>query len=244
MTGAAASAGDVQIPLAFHPWNESGAAPVLLVLLPGFGMTIRDPADQGLAAMLRAGTDPVDLVVAAPDLDLYLDGTVGARLAAVIAGLCRPGQRLFLGGISLGCIGALLAAACLPDAVDGMVLLSPFLGTPGLIAEVEQAGGIAAWRPGAVAGNDGERQALAWLRSYLQQEEPRPALHLGYGRSDRFAATAQLLARLLPARHVHLADGGHDWQTWAGLWRALVDVRPFRHVEAGALPQDRAGPVA
>ena len=236
MSGAAPADGG-RIPLAFHPWDASGAAPALLVLLPGFGMSVTDPADQGLVAALRAGADPVDLAVAAPDLDLYLDGTVGDPLAAAIAGLCRPGRRLVLGGISLGCIGAVLAAARPPAAVDGVLLLSPFLGAPGLIAEVARAGGLAAWRPGTVADNDGERRALAWLQSHLRHGGARPALHLGYGRSDRFVTTALLLAALLPAAQVHIVDGDHDWPTWAALWRNLVAARPFK-------AQEGPGPVA
>jgi pimeloyl-ACP methyl ester carboxylesterase len=124
----------------------------------------------------------------------------------------------------LGGIGALLHARAYPGGVAGIVLLSPFLGTPGLIAEVAEAGGLGAWQPGEVAANDVERQVLAWLATLRR---PPLQLYLGYGRDDRFARGQALLAEHLPSDRVVLADGGHDWPTWRGLWRRILALNPF-----------------
>jgi pimeloyl-ACP methyl ester carboxylesterase len=216
------------INLVFHPSPRKDAEPVLLVLLPGLNIRPNDFVAQGFVAALHEGEDAVDLVIAEPDLDFYLDGTIARRLNDAIAEQNRrPYRQIWLGGISLGCFGALLAASASPERVEGVILLSPFLGPPGLIAEVARSGGLARWQPGVIADNDGERQVLAWLKSYLIAECRRPLLHLGYGHSDRFAAAAILLAAGLPPRQVHSAEGGHDWPTWANLWRHILEARPF-----------------
>jgi hypothetical protein len=228
MTNAAEPAGGHGFGLVFHPSPHTGGPRTLLILLPGLNIRADDFVVQGFVAMLHNGEEAVDLVIAEPDLDFYLDGTVTLRLRAVIAEQnCPPYDRIWLGGISLGCFGALLAASASAEVIDGVVLLAPFLGTPGLIAEVKRAGGLATWEPGALADNDGERRLLAWLKSYLQDGRQRPILHLGYGLSDRFAAAAGLLAAGLSSQHVHVADGGHDWPTWTRLWGRMLDARPF-----------------
>jgi pimeloyl-ACP methyl ester carboxylesterase len=217
-----------RVGLVSHLSPRSDASPTLLIFLPGFNIRAEDFIAQGFVAMLHDGEDAVDLAIAEPDLDCYLDGTLTRYLRALIADRDRqPYQRVWVGGISLGGFGALLAASGSPETIDGVVLLSPFLGAPGLIAEVRRAGGLATWLPGAIADNDGERRVLAWLKSYLQAGRKQPILQLGYGQSDRFAAAATLLAAALPPQHVHVIEGEHDWPTWTKLWRHILDARPF-----------------
>jgi alpha-beta hydrolase superfamily lysophospholipase len=65
--------------------------------------------------------------------------------AVIAPGMARGYRRLWLLGISVGGMGALLYTAARFASVDGLVLLAPFLGTPGTLAEVSAAGGITAW---------------------------------------------------------------------------------------------------
>jgi alpha-beta hydrolase superfamily lysophospholipase len=216
------------IKLVFHPSPHHRNKPALLILLPGFDINADEFGTHGLVAALHDGEDAVDLVIAEPNLDFYLDGTITRRLVAAIGEQTRrPYRGVWLGGISLGCFGALLAASESPQAIDGMVLLAPFLGIPGLIAEVERAGGLATWQPGVIATNDDERRVLAWLKTHLREGRRRPLLHVGYGRSDRFAGAALLLAAGLPPHQIHAVEGRHDWATWAELWRRMLGTRPF-----------------
>lgn len=213
----------------FHPSPRQNVAPTLLVLVPGFDMSAADFVAHGFVAALQEIEAPVDLLIAEPALDSYMDGTIAqSLLAAIDEQRCRrPYCGLWLAGISLGCFGALLAASAATEPIDGIVLLSPYLGSPGFIAEIERAGGITAWQPGAIAESDGERRVLAWLRSHRLEDRRRPRLQLGYGRSDRFVATANLLAGCLREAQVHVVDGGHDWPTWTALWRQLLAAQPF-----------------
>jgi hypothetical protein len=210
-----------------HPRVAGETAPILLVLLPGVNIRAEDFVAHDFVATLRARDDVVDLLIAEPDLDSYLDGSIQRRLEAMLAAEARSYARLWLGGISLGALGALLVAASGRLAVDGILLLAPFIGVPGLVAEIDRAGGFGAWQPGAIADNDSERRVCAWLKTYLATPAPRPSLQLGYGTSDRFALASRLLAAGLPPARCHVAEGGHDWPTWKALWTRILDARPF-----------------
>ncbi len=215
------------IRLTRHPRRPDKPAPVLLVLLPGVNIHAEDFAAHDFVAMLRAREDVVDLLIAEADLDFYLDGTIAQRLEAMLADEAPRHRRLWLGGISLGAFGTLLAAAGGRIAVDGLLLLAPFLGTSGLIAEIERAGGFPSWRPRAIVNNDGERRVCAWLKTYVETQARRPILQLGYGNSDRFAPGCRLLAACLSPARCHIVGGGHDWPTWKALWTRIPDARPF-----------------
>ena len=201
----------------------------LLVMLPGVGIEPEDFAAHGFVAAAQASGLPVDIAVARPDLDLYLEGTIADAIeSAIVAPARQVGyRRIWLLGISLGGMGALLYAGSPLASVDGIILLAPFLGTPGIIAEIGRAGGLHAWQPGEIAAKDGERALLAWLKSYIATLPPRPMLYLGYARGDRFVAGHVLLAGHLPAGRVVVAEGGHDWETWGKLWQLVLDKRPF-----------------
>jgi len=213
------------IACACHAAPGSLRARRLLVMLPGAGMKAQEFVEHGFVAALRARAIPVDVVIADAHADLYLDGSILERLRAdvILPAMGRGYDALWMLGISLGGMGALGYAREHPRQIEGILLLAPFLGVPGMIAEVRRAGGLAHWQPGSVAG-DRERAVLAWLR------EPGPGpplLFLGYGRGDRFAAGHALLAERLPAARVVTEKGGHDWETWAKLWQQILDRQPF-----------------
>lgn len=210
---------------------------VLLVMLPGVGIEAADFADHGLIASLHGRGLPVDVAAVRPALDHYLDGTIAAALHdTVVAPAQAAGYaRIWLLGISLGGMGALLYASAASAPVEGIVLLAPFLGTQGTVAEVAAAGGLPTWLPENSSATDAERRMLLWLKEFLTKPAATPAIYLGYGRDDRFARGHTLLADRLPRDRVITADGGHDWPTWAALWRTLLDAEPFaRHGRIGA----------
>jgi pimeloyl-ACP methyl ester carboxylesterase len=212
-----------------HRAPDPGPDRILLVMLPGVGIEPEDFAAHGLVAAAQASGLPVDIAAARPELDLYLDGTIaGAVESAIVAPARQAGyRRIWLLGISLGGMGALLYAASALARVEGIILLAPFLGTPGIIAEVGRAGGLCAWQPGEIAAKDGERALLAWLKDHVAALPPRPRLYLGYARGDRFVAGHALLADHLPAERVVVVEGAHDWESWGRLWQLVLCKHPF-----------------
>lgn len=199
----------------------TGADRVLLVMLTGAGMVADDFAAHGLVAELHRRRLAVDVAAVQPELDLYLEGGIAAALqqAVIAPALAQGYARLWLLGVSMGGMGALLYAAAGLAEIEQLVLLAPFLGTKGTIAELGTAGGIAAWCPTASGATTPEIDMLTWLRD----ASPRPTLYLGFGEQDRFAPGHRLLAATLPPDRVLVSPGGHDWPTWCALWARTLD---------------------
>jgi hypothetical protein len=198
-------------------------------MLPGIGMAADEFAAHGFISTVHERPWPIDIVAAQPELDLYLEGKIAGALHEdiVAPAMARGYRRLWLLGVSVGGMGALLYTAARFAAVDGLVLLAPFLGTPGTVAEVSAAGGLTAWSPQNSRAIAVERKMLLWLQDFLARPPVQPTLYLGYGRDDRFALGHALLARHLPRDRAVIGGGGHDWATWTSLWREILERRRF-----------------
>jgi pimeloyl-ACP methyl ester carboxylesterase len=206
-----------------------GEPRMLLVMLPGAGIQAAEFAERGMVEAVHARGLAVDIIATQPELGHYLDGDIAAALHrnVIEPALARGYTRIWLLGISLGGMGALLYANAYPGLVEGLVLLAPFLGTQGTIAEVAKAGGLSAWSAKGSAAVATEQQALLWLQAFIAEPPAIPALYLGYGQSDRFAPGHRLLAAHLPDSRAITAAGGHDWETWLTLWQSLLNTSPF-----------------
>ena len=212
-----------------HDPPPGGAGDLALVMLPGAGDVAQDLVEQGFLSALRRRGIAADAWMADVPFDRYLDGSFAVQLERdVLAPLRGPGRaRIWMMGISLGGMAALSAARRHPGAIEGLILLAPFLGTRGRIAEVAAAGGLRKWQPGAVSPADDELQVLSWLRDYRAGDPVLPRVHLGYGIDDRYAPASELLARELPRAQVVSVEGEHDWATWLKLWEILLDGNVF-----------------
>lgn len=202
---------------------------VLLVLLPPAYGTARDFVEQGFVAAVRSRGLPVDVIAAGAIADHYLDQTVVARLYAdvIVPARAQGYLRVWLGGISIGGFGSLLALQSHAADIEGVLLLAPYLGSRPAVNEVIRAGGFAQWQPPSAAPDDHERQLLAWLRGVLSVPSQGPPIYVAYGTQDRFASSIEVLADAVPSDRVVRQPGEHDWATWIALWGALLDRDPF-----------------
>jgi pimeloyl-ACP methyl ester carboxylesterase len=209
-----------------NPASESSGRR-LLVMLPGAEMHARDFRGFGFVDAARQAGYTGDIVAADTGVDDYLDDRTSELLHEEIVKPARERgvATIWLVGISLGGMGALLYAQALRPLIDGIVLLAPFIGTRGLVAEAVAAGGLRQWR--TPDESTAERKVMAWLGRYDGNERDWPRLILAYGTEDRFAAGHRLLADLLPPDRVLTSCGGHDWPTWTGLWQEILRAAPF-----------------
>lgn len=145
----------------------------------------------------------------------------------------RGYREIWLVGISLGGLAALLTTEKHADLIEGLILLAPVLGSGKVLEEIRDAGGVAAWRP------DGEAEGMSpanqtkrlwtWIKAWTRSGETQPRLFLGYGAQDDMAPACDLLAAALPPDRVRSIDGGHRWSTWEPLFRALLaEAQPGR----------------
>jgi len=211
-----------------YPSPLAGSDRVLLLMLPAAGAMAADFETHGLVADAQTAGLPIDIAALQPDMALYLDGGIADALHRQIVEPARAKgyRRIWLLGISLGGMGALLYAASHEAAVEGVILLAPFLGTKGTIAALARSGGIAG---GTAAGTttQTEQKLLSWLQDRAASGHDAPKLYLGYGTEDRFSPGHLLLAELLPPACVAALPGGHEWPCWRALWRQLLATSPF-----------------
>jgi pimeloyl-ACP methyl ester carboxylesterase len=126
-------------------------------------------------------------------------------------------KQIWVVGASMGGLGALIIASRLPELVDRVVLLSPYLGPNSLIRDIEAAGGPARWKPTDLS--DPYQRIWQWLQKYREAGAPMPPMLLGFARQEGMAPNHRVLAQLLPADHVFEVDGKHGWEAWRSLWQ-------------------------
>lgn len=224
------------VPMATQLERSACAQPArtLLVFLPGAGSLPDEFVREGFLREVQLRRIAADMVIADAHRGYYSQRSVLERLDAdVIAPARQQGYRaIWLVGISLGGLGSLLYEEALPGRIAGVVALAPYLGEERFIETVTAAGGIATWRAPAEAPTDGvfEPRLWRWLQGYgaaAGSPATRPPLYLGYGASDRFAASNAMLGAVLPPAQVFITPGGHDWNAWRPLWRDILQVLPL-----------------
>lgn len=208
---------------------------VYALLLPGRGDVPRDYARARFPERLVEAGFRGEIVAADAHLQYYLQGGVIDRLHQDVV-RPRVDRAPWLVGISLGGLGALLFEKEHPGTARGLVLIAPYLGEPGLIREIEDAGGLAAWEPGSFSPDDTQRALWAWIKAGGLARVP---VYLAWGRSDRFARANRLLAGILPPGQVVEVPGGHTWSAWKPAFDALV-ARGACGVAVSSTPQGAA----
>jgi pimeloyl-ACP methyl ester carboxylesterase len=217
------------VPMRVLSDNAVCASPpsTLLVMLPGASSLPEEFLREGFVRALRERRFAVDVLLVDAHPGYYKDRTVLDRLQAdVIAPARAKGYRkIWLVGVSLGGLGALIQARAQPADADGLMLLAPYLGERRVTDAVQADGGLKAWR-GAVPDpvpDDVDLRLWRWLQAYATDPALRPPLVLGYALGDRLAPANQLLANSLPPDKVFTTAGGHDWPEWRLLWNRMLD---------------------
>ena len=209
------------VPLRTVSYASPTATDSLLLLLPGRHDSADDFGRYGFPDQARAAGLKAEVLAADAHLGYFARRVVHTRLHEdVIAPARRRGRRaVWIAGISLGALGAVVASCELPGQVDGLILMAPYLGPDALVREIERQGGLARW---TARGDFGFPRLWSWLRGYADPGAERPPLVLAFGASDRYAGAHRLLAGVLPPDRVLTRAGGHDWPTWDGLWHGVV----------------------
>jgi len=192
------------------------------VLLPGIYDSPRKFHDNHFIADARSKGLSVDFVAVDSHIGYFEEHTVVERLHTdIILPAKKAGYKtIWLAGISLGGFGALLYAARYAGEIDGIVLLSPYLGSEKLIDDIKQSGGLNSWK--MEHRQLPEEMMWAWAKDRLSSHSTSPALYLGYGKRDKYKNTLRLLRGIIDADHIFTTSGGHNWKTWRTLWQNVL----------------------
>lgn len=207
----------------------------LVVVLPGRGDDLERLRKRGIDAIIRAQWPDADVELAGLTLGYYMAGNAERRLHdEIIAPARRRGyQEIWLLGISLGGMGAVLYERAHPGEVDGIVLLSPYLGDKPMLREIEDAGGVAAWQAGAspaeVDADNFEREIWRQIQDWSHHPDRARRVWLAYGERDSLRHAGELLAPALPSGHALVLPGAHDWDFWRPATRAILARVDDRH---------------
>jgi len=196
----------------------------LMVFLRGMGGGSESFEEQGFVDEVRARGLAFDM--AAPDAHIgyYMDRSMIQRLKKDVIDPAKAGgcRKIWLIGVSMGGLGAILYLKEHPQDVAGVYLMAPFLGTQLILDEIDAAGGLNRWKPGALQGEDDwQRMLWTWLKTEVAGH-PEKIVYLGYGTEDFYGKGARLLAPALPPDRVYAIAGGHDYPTFKTLWKMFL----------------------
>ncbi|HQY55464.1 MAG: alpha/beta hydrolase-fold protein [Dokdonella sp.] len=234
LIGGCAAGGDVRKPIPAATHAATQAAHRLVVVLPGRGDDLASLERRRVAQTIQAAWPDADVILTGLTMPFYRQGQASKRLHDEIIGPAQgPGNReLWIVGISLGGMGAMLYEREYPGQADGILLLSPYLGDNAIHDEIRAAGSLARWNPGPLqAVNAGTFQHELWRTAKTWQQTPTraAAVWLGYGSDEPFRTPIELLSPALPADHVVMLPGRHDWKLWnATLQEMLKRIRMER----------------
>ncbi len=207
--------------------SETGdTRPHLIVFLRGQGGSHKSFQKEGFVSAVRRRDLPFDMVAPNAHVGYYVAESLVRRLKEDVIDPAKQGgyNRIWLVGASMGGMGALWYTRLHPGDIDGVCLISPFLGDTEIIDEIAGAGGLRNWSPGSYdPSDDWERLLWDWLKGYAENPEGRTPIYLGYGRGDRFSKAHRLLAERLPPERVFETEGGHDPETMKNLWQGFLD---------------------
>jgi hypothetical protein len=219
------------LPVQVVPADCGHPVDTLLVLLPGSYDEAAQFIDEGFVGAVHDARIAADVALVGASVPFYRDGDIVVRLDADVVGpaKARGIRHLWFAGISIGGLGSLIYANEGAGAVDGLLVIAPYLGERTIFAEVAASGGLAHWSPpGVIPRDDHDRLIWQWLKTLTDPAgAARPPLVLGYGVDDRFAAGERLLADALPRDRVFTASGGHDWPAWRDVWPRMLAAAPL-----------------
>lgn len=185
-----------------------------------------DFVENGFLEVLRESGISADAVLVDAHLGYYYRRTFSDRLATDVLAVARENgyQEVWVVGVSLGGLGAILFERDHPGSWNGIVLLAPFPGDQKeVLNRVLSATSIEEIEfSESLSEDDYTARFWSWLQAY--KENPGFPILLAYGEQDRIKEGQSAIAGVLPEEWVFTAPGGHDWETWRRLWVKLMPV--------------------
>lgn len=197
----------------------------LIVMLPGRIDDSTDYMKHGFIKALQDCGTRIDAITVDAHYGYYHERILLPRLYedVILPARQKGYKNVWLLGISMGGLGALLYTQQYAHTINGLVVLAPFLGDREVCDEISAAGGLAQWSPQEpIHDEDYQRTLWKWLKNYIDSQERLPVLVVGYGKDDRFADANRLLAEILPKDQVYVVPGGHEWDSWGTIYTLFL----------------------
>jgi len=245
LLSACSTGGDVTRPIPTLRVPAPQSPHRLVVMLPGRGDDLDSLASRGITQIIHRQWPDADLILTGLTMPFYRQGRAAARLHEEILAPAhaRHYDEVWLAGISLGGLGALMYDRAYPGEVDGILLISPYLGDKSLYREIEAAGGLDRWRPGPVQAFTPEtyqRELWRYIRNWSVGSGRARSVWVAWGDKEGFRDRIGLLAAQLPPGHAFELPGHHNWTLWRPAATVLLEHARLEPVRAENAEPERA----
>ncbi|MEO5561289.1 MAG: alpha/beta hydrolase-fold protein [Dokdonella sp.] len=225
---ACAAGGDVTRPIPTAFIAAPQPAHRLVVMLPGRGDDLASMQRRQVAQTVQSAWPDADVVLTGLTMPFYKEGHAARRLhdEIIAPARARSDYPIWIAGISLGGMGAVLYEHDYPDQVAGMLLLSPYLGENAIHDEIRAAGGLAQWNSGpaqALGPDTFQHELWRTLKGWSSDPARVRSVCLAYGDSEPFRVPIELVSGELSTDHVLMLAGKHDWTLWTPALSALLE---------------------
>lgn len=217
--GGCAAGGNINKPIPTSFIAAPQTAQRLVVMLPGRGDSLKSLSESGVAQLIQRQWPDADVVLAGLTMPFYREGLAPQRLhdEVIEPARRRAYRQVWLAGISLGGMGALLYDRDYPDQIDGLLLLSPYLGEHAIHQQISDAGGLAAWDAGppqVIGPKTFQTELWRYLKGWSTRPQRAQSTWIAYGADESFRQPIEMITPMLPADHVIMLPGKHNWALW------------------------------
>jgi hypothetical protein len=218
---------------------------VLIIVLPGILSDALDMQKRGLPDAIHRGWPEPDILLADLTLNFYRKGLAVKRLhdEIVVPARQQGYSEIWLAGGSMGGLGTLMYEWQHPEELDGLVLISPYLGGDDVTEAIRQAGGLILWNSGerAKVMDSDNYDRLVWqmAQDWIGDETKLQRIWLMCGDEDELYPDVQMLGAILPEGRYFPGPGDHSWDYWIPnieiVLRAVAESRQTRLLKLKAL---------
>lgn len=216
---ACSAGGDITRPIPTRLVPATQPPHRLVVVLPGRGDDLESLGTRDIAQTIHRQWPGTDVILTGLTMPFYREGRAVERLRdeVLTPARTRHYDQVWLAGISLGGLGALMYDRAYPGEVDGMLLISPYLGDRTIYREIQAAGGLDRWQPGparAFTPETYQRELWRYIKHWSVDPARTGSIWVAYGDRERFRDRIGLLAAQLPPGHAFELPGHHNWALW------------------------------
>ncbi|MES9865524.1 MAG: hypothetical protein ABW157_09310 [Candidatus Thiodiazotropha sp. LLP2] len=211
---------------------------VLIIVLPGILSDSQDMQKRGVPEAIHRGWPEPDILMADLTINFYREGLATTRLHDEIVAPARQQgySEIWLAGGSMGGIGTLMYEWHHPGELDGLVLISPYLGRGDVTDTIREAGGLKSWDSGeqtlVMESDNYDRLVWQMAQGWIGDEEKLQRVWLMCGDEDRLYPDVLMLGAILPEERYFPGPGDHSWDYWIPnmekVFRALAESRQTR----------------
>ena len=221
---------------------------VLIILLPGIFSDSQDMMQRGVPDAIHRGWPEPDILMADLTINFYRKGLATKRLhdEIVVPARQQGYSEVWLSGGSMGGMGTLMYEWQHPGEMDGLVLISPYMGSGDVTDAIREAGGLKFWDSGerlrVMQSDNYDRLIWQMAQDWIGDQAKLERVWLMCGDEDRLYPDVQMLGAILPEDRYFPGSGGHSWDYWIPniekIFHAVAESRRTRFSELnGLIPQ-------